>query len=292
MNKDEKLALFAMPVVILAGLGIALAGSQSGVQLYGMPVFGLIVVLVFLIQWIAFIPAYVFQTEKFFDIIGSLTYIAVACIAFAFSPGFDTRTLILLCLVLIWASRLGIFLFMRVHKAGMDSRFNELKPSFLRFLNAWSLQGLWVTITISAALAAFTSENKEDFGWVGMTGLLIWILGFSLELIADMQKSRFKSKPENKDQFISSGLWSVSRHPNYLGEILLWVGITIIAVPVLNGWQWITLISPVFVCLLLIKISGIPILEKRADQKWGGQENYEMYKTHTPVLLPHIKIFS
>ena len=121
-----------------------------------------------------------------------------------------------------------------------------------------------------------------------MIGLIIWILGFTFEVVADAQKSRFRADLQNKDKFIQSGLWSLSRHPNYFGEIVLWIGIAIIAVPVLKGWQWVCMISPVFVTVLLTRISGIPPLEKRADEKWGGQNGYEEYKAHTPVLIPRL----
>ena len=91
---------------------------------------------------------------------------------------------------------------------------------------------------------------------------------------------------ENRGRVLSTGLWRYTRHPNYFGEIVLWIGIAIIAIPVLQGWQWVTLISPVFVTVLLTRISGIPMLEKRADEKWSGQEDYEAYKKRTPVLIP------
>jgi steroid 5-alpha reductase family enzyme len=119
-------------------------------------------------------------------------------------------------------------------------------------------------------------------------GLAVWVIGFALEAIADLQKSRFRADPANKGSFITSGLWAISRHPNYLGEITLWVGIAIIALPQLRGWQYATLVSPVFVYLLITRASGVPLLEKKADAKWGGQEVYEAYKRRTPVLVPFV----
>jgi len=101
---------------------------------------------------------------------------------------------------------------------------------------------------------------------------------------------KFKMDESNNGKFISSGLWSLSRHPNYFGEIMIWLGVAIIAFPVLSGYQYFALSSPVFVYLLLTRASGIPILEKNADKKWGGQEAYEEYKRNTPVLIP--KLFS
>jgi steroid 5-alpha reductase family enzyme len=119
-----------------------------------------------------------------------------------------------------------------------------------------------------------------------LIGGLVWLFGFSMEVIADLQKSRFRADPANKGKFINTGLWAWSRHPNYFGEITLWVGVAIIALPILRGWQWLTLISPVFVFVLITRVSGLPMLEKRADEKWGGQEDYEAYKKRTPVLVP------
>jgi steroid 5-alpha reductase family enzyme len=145
---------------------------------------------------------------------------------------------------------------------------------------------LWVTFTVSAALAAITSSLRKELGLLALIGSLIWLFGFAFEVIADSQKNRFREDPANKGKYIQSGLWANSRHPNYFGEIVLWIGIAIIAIPVLQGWQWVTVISPLFVTILLTRISGIPMLEKRADEKWGGQEDYEAYKKQTPVLIP------
>jgi steroid 5-alpha reductase family enzyme len=288
MQKRDRTALVVFPILILIGLGVALAGSQGGAAAFGLPLFGLAVGLAFLIQWLAFVPAYLFQTEKFFDLTGSLTYISVTIIAVLLSPVIDARSLLLAALVVIWAARLGSFLFTRIQKAGKDSRFDEIKPDFMRFLNVWTLQGLWVTFTLAAALVAITTTTRRGLGWFALAGLLIWIFGFAIEVAADSQKSRFKADPHNKGKFIHSGLWARSRHPNYFGEIVLWIGVAVIALPVLRGWQWFALISPVFVAVLLTRVSGIPMLEQSADEKWGGQPDYEAYKASTPVLIPRL----
>jgi steroid 5-alpha reductase family enzyme len=288
MKKDDRNALIAVPIIILVGLGIAVAGSQGGASAFGIPLFAFSVGLAFLIQWLAFIPAHLQQTEKFFDITGSLTYISVTILATLLSPQVDGRSFLLAALVVIWAGRLGTFLFRRVHKAGKDSRFDEIKTSFFRFLMTWTLQGLWVTLTLAAALAAITTTVRQDWGWAALLGGLVWIFGFAFEVVADNQKSRFREDPANKGQFIQTGLWAKSRHPNYFGEIVLWIGVAIIAIPVLQGWQWATLVSPLFVTLLLTRVSGVPMLEKRADEKWGGEEAYEAYKKRTPVLIPKL----
>ncbi len=291
MKTNDLKSLLIFPILILIGFLVALAGSQGGATLGGVPIFALVVALAFLIQWLAFLPAYLFQTEKFFDLTGSITYITVISAALCYTRytvPLDARSILAAALVSVWAVRLGAFLFSRIRKAGRDDRFDEIKPNFLRFLNVWTIQGLWVTFTAAAALVTITSTTRKDLDAFAVLGALVWVIGFAIEVIADAQKSRFNADPANKGKFIRTGLWSRSRHPNYFGEIVLWTGIAIIALPVLQGWQWVAMISPLFVTLLLTRVSGIPLLEKKADAKWGGQADYEAYKKNTPVLIPRL----
>ena len=284
MNKKQvRISLILVP---LMGFLVALAGGQHSQLYQGWSVLGICVLFAFVFNWLVFIPAFIKQTEKFFDLTGSITYISVTILALLLVDKVDIRSLLLGWLVCIWAVRLGSFLYNRISKAGKDDRFDTIKPNFERFLNVWTIQGLWVTFTAAPALIAITSTKRVEIGAFAIIGLVIWALGFAIEVIADHQKTQFRNDPNNKEKFIQSGLWSISRHPNYLGEILLWVGITIIAIPTLQGWQWIAVISPIFVTLLLTKVSGVPMLEAKAEQKWGGQEDYEKYKSNTPVLLP------
>lgn len=288
MKTTNRKSLLVFPLLILVGALVAAAGSQGSSRIAGLPVFALLVGLAFVIQWLVFIPAYLRQTEKFFDLTGSLTYISITIIALLLSTAVDARAILVGALVIIWALRLGTFLFRRIRKAGRDDRFDEIKPDFFRFLNVWTIQGLWVTFTAAAALVTITTANRKELDVFALVGLLLWLVGFTVEVTADAQKSRFNADPQNKGKFIHTGLWSRSRHPNYFGEIVLWLGIAVIALPVLHGWQWIALISPVFVTLLLTRVSGIPLLEKKAEQKWGGQVDYEAYKKTTPVLIPRL----
>jgi len=289
MKKTDRNALIAFPVLILIGWLFGLAGSQGGSLVAGFPLFALLVGLAFVIQWLAFIPAFLLQTEKFFDLTGSLTYLTVVTLGILLAQAVDARAILLWAMVVIWAVRLGTFLFGRIRKAGKDARFDDIKPSFIRFLNVWTIQGLWVTFTVGAALAAITTTVRKELDIFAIIGLLEWVLGFGIEVVADAQKSRFNADPKNKGRFVQTGLWARSRHPNYLGEIILWIGISCVVLPVLQGWQWVTLISPIFVALLLTRVSGIPLLEKRADKKWGGQRDYEDYKKNTPVLIPRLR---
>lgn len=286
MSKEDQQSLIAIPFSILVGLGIAWAGSQGGYTVAGIPIFALCVAIAFLIQWLAFIPAYLKRTQAFYDLVGSITNITVILVSVLLTPVVDFRAWLLAGLIIIWAGRLGYFLATRIWLDGEDRRFQQIKQSFLRFLLAWTMQGLWISLILAPALAAVTSTNKAPLDVFAITGSLVWLAGFTIEVLADKQKRDFRGKPENKDEFIRTGLWAWSRHPNYFGEIILWIGIAIIALPILRGWQYVTLVSPVFVVILLTKISGISMLEAHADKKWGGQPEYEAYKTRTSTLIP------
>lgn len=274
-------------IIVLAAAGaMGWAGSQGGTRVWGVPVFAMAVAWIFLVQILAFIPAWTKRTEKFYDLTGSLTYITTILGALFLSANFDFAAILITVSVTVWAGRLGPFLFRRVRKAGKDDRFDEIKQSLLRFLNVWMIQGLWISITLSAALAAVTALNQPPLSALTIVGFLIWISGFALEVVADAQKSRFRADPANRDEFIRAGVWSWSRHPNYFGEIVLWSGVALMALPALEGWQYATLISPVFVTLLLTKVSGVPLLERKADSKWGHRADYQSYKDATSVLIP------
>lgn len=282
MSEAEKRAVIAWPIVILCAGFLAWAGSDGG----QFPTFALVVALILGGQWLAFVPAYLSQSEKFFDLTGSITYLLAILAVLWAHPAPTGRVWLVALLVVVWAVRLGSFLFWRIQKAGKDGRFDQIKPSFIRFLTVWTIQGLWVSFTAAAALAALTNHAVHPLDWTAWLGLVVWLVGFVLEVTADAQKNSFNAQPANKGRFIHTGLWAYSRHPNYLGEILLWVGIAIISAPMLQGWQYITLLSPVFVAFLLLRVSGVPLLEAKADQKWDGQPEYEAYKHQTPVLWP------
>lgn len=289
MEEKDLKSFGVIGIILIIAICLSIVGGQGGVTIFGgISLFAFGITIAFVIQWIAFIPAYIMRTEKFFDLIGAITYSTVVIISVILNPNTDLRSIILMILILVWAIRLGTFLFRRIMKEGEDRRFKEIKQSFSSFLVTWTIQGLWVSFTLAAALAALTVETTVELGILGLIGLLLWIIGFGFEVIADYQKNTFRSIPENKGKFINTGLWSISRHPNYFGEIVLWIGIAIISLPTLQDWRLLTLISPVFVTFLLTRVSGIPLLEKRADEKWGGQADYEEYKKNTPVLIPKL----
>jgi steroid 5-alpha reductase family enzyme len=285
VNKTlRSFVVIGIAISIAVGLSVALA--EGSISLFGLPAVVVCAIVSFAIQWLMFLPSFYFQTEHYFDLTGSLTYIGLIALLMFAGTEHDARSVLVSLLVIIWAGRLGNFLFLRVKKAGKDGRFDVIKQSWPRFLVTWTLQGLWVFVTLLAALVVITNRNSVPLGGFAYVGLFLWALGFGIEVVADSQKTVFNRDVANAGHFVNVGLWSWSRHPNYFGEIVLWTGIAVIAVPLLQGWQWLALVSPIFVTLLLTKISGIPLLEKRADEKWGEAPEYQAYKASTSVLLP------
>ena len=246
------------------------------------------VMLAFLIQWVAYIPAYIFQTEKFYDLTGSLSYLIVIWFVFFSSnnlSGLNIQNLIVVTLISIWAIRLGTFLFGRIHKDGEDKRFRTIKTSASQFFMTWTLQGMWVSICPMCAITAISSSQGIIANALFYLGLAFFIVGFAIEVVSDQQKSAFRAVPENKEKFITSGLWSKSQHPNYFGEILLWSAIALLSISSLNGTQYLTLISPIFTYVLLVYISGVRMLDDMGNKKWGHLEEYKEYKRNTPTLF-------
>ena len=268
-------------LAFVIAISIAVA---TGIELVFNAVF-----LAFAIQWIAFIPAYIFQTEKFYDLTGSLTYLSVILYSLVLSSDQFTNingaNIAIVLLISFWAIRLGSFLFMKIHHDGEDKRFRSIKPSASQFFMTWTLQGLWVSLCSMCALTAISSNTGVVTNIFFYIGLALFITGFTVEVVADMQKSAFKAIPANKDKFITLGLWAKSRHPNYLGEIVLWTGIAVMSFSSLQGLQYLTLISPIFTYLLLVYVSGVRMLEARGDLKWGDDPDYQNYKKSTPTLF-------
>lgn len=279
MNKVINIVISAAAFLVAV-----LLANATGIDLVLKVVF-----IAFALQWLAFIPAYVFQTEKFYDLMGSITYLSVMWFSLASTSeqftALNGANIAIVLLITLWALRLGTFLFMRIHKDGEDKRFRSIKPSATQFFMTWTLQGLWVSMCSMCALTAISSETGVVMNTLFYIGLGLFIYGFCIEIVADNQKSKFRSIPENKDKFITTGLWAKSRHPNFFGEIVLWAGIAVMSFSSLHGLQYLTLISPVFTYLLLVYVSGVRMLEARADKKWGQDEEYVKYKSKTSVLM-------
>lgn len=271
---------------LVVGAVVTLAGGTGGASgTAGLSLFATCALITLVINWVAFVPAHLGRTERFYDLTGTLSYLTVVVVALVGGPGGAVAT-VLAVLVGIWAVRLGTFLVARIRNDGSDGRFDDIKGDPARFMLTWTMQALWVVVTAAAALAAMTSDTATAAGWVTAVGVAVWLVGFGIEATADAQKRAFRADPSNRGRFISSGLWAWSRHPNYFGEITLWVGVAVVALPALQGWQYLTLVSPVFVAVLLARVSGVPLLEARARRRWGDEPAYQDYLERTPVLVP------
>ena len=280
----------AIALCILLAYLVAIAASVDGVFFSGIPIILLCAIVSFATHWIIAVPSLITSSEKYFDFTGMVaTLLLVLTSMFALlSSGAEAsiRSVFVATFVSVWTLRLGIFLYKRIVKAGEDIRFRDIKKSLPKFLMTWTLSALWVFLTTVNAITLIALNPLEPIGIFFIMGALLWLLGFGFEVIADRQKKYFSEQPKNEGRFITQGLWSVSRHPNYFGEIILWAGIAIISLPFLSGWQYVTLVSPVFVFLLLTRISGLPFLEDKAEKKWGEDKDYIEYKKRTPILVP------
>ena len=291
-GRDLRLTTIVVISVLIITSFIVIAVDDNSVSLsdYSAVLYSAAICLG--IQWLAWIPASLAKSERYYDLTGGLTYLTV--VGFTLWAGSQSespsaRELIVSLLVVIWALRLSSFLYLRIHRTGKDGRFDRLKTSPIRFLVPWTIQGLWVFLTMIVVIVINSqAESAPELGIWDAIGLLIWLLGFSIEVIADNQKSAFNANSENQGKWIDSGLWSYSRHPNYLGEIMLWTGIACFGISCFSGMERLAWISPIFIYLLLTKISGVPILDRRGLEKWGDQPEYHKYRDETPTLLPRL----
>ncbi|MDG2276855.1 MAG: DUF1295 domain-containing protein [Pseudomonadales bacterium] len=272
-------------LALFISLVFAFIGSDQGEQVAGLSLFVLLMFLSFGVNWLMFIHSWLNRSEKLFDLVGSITFVLVTLLALVVSGNFDLRALLISAAIIVWALRLGPFLHGRIVKSGEDRRFRYIKQSFTWLLMTWTMQANWVFVTAACGLAALTSSKVAPPDWTLFVGFSVWCFGFAVEVIADRQKSAFKADPNNDGRFIQSGLWAWSRHPNYFGEILLWAGVALMAVPALLGNQMFTLVAPLFVIAQLTLISGVPLLERRADKIWGDEAAYQKYKRQTPALM-------
>ena len=291
-GRDLRLTTIVVISVLIITSFIVIAVDDNSVSLndYSAVLYSAAICLG--IQWLAWIPASLAKSERYYDLTGGLTYLTV--VGFTLWAGSQSespsaRELIVSLLVVIWALRLSGFLYLRIHRTGKDGRFDRLKTSPIRFLVPWTIQGLWVFLTMIVVIVINSqAESVPELGIWDAIGLLMWLLGFGIEVIADNQKSAFNANSENQGKWIDSGLWSYSRHPNYLGEIMLWTGIACFGISCFSGMERLAWISPIFIYLLLTKISGVPILDRRGLEKWGHQPEYHKYREETPTLMPRL----
>mmetsp|Transcript_35356 Transcript_35356/g.41673 ORF Transcript_35356/g.41673 Transcript_35356/m.41673 type:complete len:305 (-) Transcript_35356:26-940(-) len=233
-----------------------------------------------------------YKSERFYDISGSATHFALVAASLIRETRIRSSRQILMALAsTVWMTRLGTFLYVRISKDGKDDRFDALKKNWLSFMGAWTIQALWVVLIQLPVILMNDTEDTSPITLIDGLAAFMWVSGFLIEFIADVEKFTFRTIASNKDKFISTGIWSVSRHPNYFGEILMWFSMAMSCsfTMVLNGQignaiaSWF---SPLFTALLLLKVSGVPMVEKAGEKKWGKDPAYMKYMAETPCIIP------
>ena len=289
-------AAWCLAIVVFAALSAGLGYGVNGLAVgFWAPL------LSHGVQWVACtFHAFPFQTEKLFDLIGSITYVALTLFTLlstvVATQAVHPRQIIASSLVVVWAARLGSFLFLRIRRDTKDGRFDNLKPYFVAFFGTWNIQGTWCFLTGLSVWAVNTrsAANQPPLGWLDGIGIGVWAVGFAIEVVADRQKAAWRLLPTSKGRYIDVGLWRYSRHPNYFGEWTLWVGQFVLCASAFYpddaqgafvGAGWLCALSPAFVYFLLNFVSGVPLLEKKSDERWGSEAAYVAYKKETWVFM-------
>jgi steroid 5-alpha reductase family enzyme len=247
------------------------------------------ILLSFLVSLAVNAAFFAFAAIRETDVVTDLSYslsFALLAIVLPWLGAHEPIQLAAAAMVLAWAVRLGGYLLRRILRIKVDHRFDEMRGNPLRFARFWLLQAISVAVIMLPVSYLLGRDSAPGFGPWAIVGVLIWLAGLVIESIADAQKSAFRGKQENRGRFIESGLWRYSRHPNYFGEILVWWGLFVFAVPFLHGAAFAVVIGPVFITLLLLFVSGIPLLERSADEKYGDDPAYHAYKARTSILVP------
>lgn len=238
--------------------------------------------LALILQIVLFIPAYILRTDKLTDFAYGLTFILISLFYLFFNDS-NILKYVLTFMIIAWALRLSIYLVIRIKKIGRDTRFDEIRKDPVRFGKFWIFQGILAWI-ITLPVVFFLQTSLVKFNFLVVLGFFVWLAGLLIEAIADYQKFVFKNNKMNKNKWIDSGLWRYSRHPNYFGEMLIWIGVYIFAVSSISQWL-IALVGPISIILILRFISGVPPLEKKYNEKFGKNKDYQKYVKETNLLI-------
>lgn len=239
-------------------------------------------------QFAFFFVSYLAKFDKLTDFAGSTNFIVLAVMTLIVGGEYEARQIVTTVCVVIWGSRLGAFLFYRIILWGEDNRFDDKRQNLGRLAAFWILQALWVW-TVSLPVTIINSKPSYEISVpsaLAYVGWAIFIVGFLIEAVADQQKLWYKEKPESRGRWTDVGVWSWSRHPNYFGEIIIWWGLYLASVRDFKGAEHAAVAGPVFITILLLFVSGVPMLEKSGDRKYGRKEGYDEFKRRTSVIIP------
>ncbi len=236
---------------------------------------------VYMVLW--FIVSLIKKRNDVADIAWGLGFVVLAWSAEILS-GFGIRSALVNLMVTVWGIRLALHIFRRNRNKAEDPRYQawrrEWKNFRLRsFLQVFMLQGVLLYL-IALPVLFINRKHASQLGWMDFAGAAVWLTGFAFESISDRQLRKFISDPANHGRIMDQGLWRYSRHPNYFGEVIQWWGIFLAAL----SWpeSWWTIVGPLTITLLILFVSGIPLLEK----KYAGRDDFQKYKKRTSVFFP------
>ena len=242
-------------------------------------------ICVFLYMSLIFVLAWIKKDNSIVDIAWGIGFILVAVLTFFLETGFVSRHVLVTVMIFMWGTRLATHITIRNKGRGEDFRYAQWRKDwgkwfFIRsFFQIYLLQG-FLLIIIAYPVLLINHSKESGTGFLDILGLIIWLIGFFFEAVGDYQLSKFKGKAENKRKIMTKGLWKHTRHPNYFGETAMWWGIFLIAFSVKNGWT--AIVSPLLITFLLLKVSGITMLEK----KYVGNQEFEGYAKRTSAFFP------
>ncbi|XP_031559652.1 uncharacterized protein C594.04c-like [Actinia tenebrosa] len=235
-----------------------------------------------------FIVAATCKFDKVTDFAGGTNFVLLAILTFCLGQTYHDRQIMVTVCVIVWGIRLSGYLLYRIIKIGEDRRFDDKRENCLAFAGFWIFQAVWVfTVSLSVIMInAPLPKNAKGLGTLDYVGVAIFGVGLILEAVSDQIKFSFRNNPENRGKWCAVGPWKWSRHPNYFGEMLVWWGIFIISCSILEKGEWAAILSPLFLMAILLFLSGIPLLEKKADERYGSLTTYRIYKKNTSPLIP------
>jgi len=241
-------------------------------------------------QFSFFLVACTCKFDKVTDFAGGTNFVVLAVLTFFLSGTYQWRQVLLTVCVVLWGLRLSGYLLYRIIKIGEDDRFDDKRSDPIKFAAFWIFQAVWVfTVSLPVIFVNAPSSSSplfEDFTPMDIIGGILFVIGLLTEAISDQQKFSFRNNPENRGKWCQVGFWKISRHPNYFGEITLWIGVFLISTSICVDAQWVGVLSPLFTASILLFLSGIPLLEKKSDERHRSKEEYLDYKKKTSPLIP------
>jgi steroid 5-alpha reductase family enzyme len=255
---------------------------ETFIHVYGLNLLAILILMTGL--WLVSLQL---RNASIADIFWGLGFVLISWLTFIRANGYGGRKLLICLLVTIWGLRLSIYIARRNYGQGEDRRYKAWRAEhgeqfwWISFFTVFGIQGILLWLISLVTQAGQLSQTPGRIVWLDLLGLLVWLVGFFFEAVGDWQLSKFRSDPQNRGRVMQNGLWAYSRHPNYFGETLIWWGLFLITLSTPMG-IW-TIISPLTITVLLLKVSGVTLLEKTIVDT---RPEYREYIKHTNAFFP------